>query len=211
VSFDVLRSRRALAMLGACAAAVALLLFGGWVWYNSYQTRGLGTYAEALTLAQAGLSPEAPAEARTQAIRELEAALAEYPANVAAVQAAYELGNLRYLNREYAAARGAFEVALAKGAAGTLRELCRAGIAYTWESERNFSRAVEAFQAALEGLSPQHFLYEDLVLGLARNEELAGQKQAAVAVYQRLLRDLPKTRRADMVRTRLAELGAAEP
>lgn len=211
VSLDLLRSRRALAILGASAAAGALLLVGGWFWYNSYQTRGLGTYAEALTLAQASLSPEAPAEARAQAIRELEAALAEFPANAAAVQAAYELGNLRYLNREYAAARGAFEVALAKGAAGTLRALCRAGVAYTWESERNFSKAIDAFQSALEGSSPQHFLYEDLVLGLARSEELAGQTQAAIAVYQRFLRDLPKTRRADLARTRLAELGAAEP
>ncbi len=190
---------------------MALLLFAGWFWYGYYQTRGLAAYAEALTRAQASQSPETPAEVRAQAIRELEAALAEYPANVAAVQAAYELGNLHYLNREYPAARGAFEVALAKGAARTLRVLCRAGIAYTWESERNFPKAVDAFQSALEGLRPEDFLYEDLALGLARNEELAGQKQAAIATYQRLLRDLPKARRADLARTRLAELGAPHP
>ena len=209
LKLELLRSRRGLAILAACAAAVALLLVGGWAWYNSYQTRGIGAYAEALTRAQASQSPEAPGEARAQAVRELEAALAEYPANVAAVQAAYELGNLRYMDREYPAARGAFEVALAKGATGTLRGACRASIAYTWESERNFPKAVEAFQAALEGLPPGDFLYEDLLLGLARNQELTGQKQAAIATYQRLLKDLPTARRADLARTRLAQLGAA--
>jgi len=207
LKLELLRSRRGLAILAACAAAAALLLVGGWAWYNSYQTRGIGAYAEALTRAQASQSPEAPGEARAQAIRELEAALAEYPANVAAVQAAYELGNLRYMDREYPAARGAFQVALAKGAAGTLRVACLAGIAYTWESERNFQKAVEASQTALEGLPPGDFLYEDLLLGLARNQELAGQKQAAIATYQRLLKDLPTAHRADLARTRLAQLG----
>jgi tetratricopeptide (TPR) repeat protein len=191
---------------------VALLLFSGWFWYSSYQTRGLGEYAEALTRAQASQAPDAPTEARAEAIRGLEAALAEYPANVAAVQAAYELGNLRYLDREYAAARGAFGIALAKGATDTLRVLCRAGIAYSWESERDFSKAVEAFQSAREGVKPEDFLFEDLTLGLARSQELAGQKPAAVATYQRFLRDFPRGRRADFVRTRLATLGVpAEP
>jgi tetratricopeptide (TPR) repeat protein len=207
LNLNGLRSRRALAVGAACAGAVALLLFGGWFWYSSYQTRGLGEYAEALTRAQASQSPDAPSQARAEAIRELEAALAEYPANVAAVQAAYELGNLRFMNREYAAARGAFGVALAKGATDTLRLLCRAGIAYAWESERDFPKAVEAFQAALDGVKPEGFLSEDLTLGLARSQELAGQKQAAVATYQRILKDFPRLRRADFIRTRLAELG----
>ncbi len=137
--------------------------------------------------------------------------LAEYPSNAIAVQAAYELGNLRYLNREYPAARGAYAVALAKGAKGTLQTLSRAGIAYAWESERDFAKAAQGFQSALEGLKPQDFLYEDLVVGLARTQELSEQKDAAIATYRRLLQELPKARRADLVRTRLAELGAGPP
>lgn len=209
IDLDSLRSPRTIAIAAASVAGGAIILVGGWFLYSAYQTRGSGAYAEALTRAQGTQSPRAPAHARAAAIRELEAVLAEYPTNATAVQAAYELGNLRYLNREYPAARGAFEVALAKGAKGTLRSLSRAGIAYTWESERNFPKAVQAFQSALEGLKPQDFLYEELMFGLARNQELSGQKDAAIATYRRLLQELPKARRSDLARTRLAELGAA--
>lgn len=209
LDLETLRSRRVLVGGSVCLLVAGLVLFGGWFWYNAAQKRGLAVYAEALTRAQTSQSDQGPADVRAQAIRELEAALAEYPSNVAAVQAAYELGNLRYMNREYPAARGAFQVALAKGARGTLRALSLAGTAYTYESERDFAKAVSAFQRGLEGVRPQDFLYEDLMLGLARNQELAAQKDAAVATYRRLLQEQPKSRRADMARTRLAELGVA--
>ncbi len=207
MNIDVARYRRSLILAAACAAAGGLILFGGWFWYSAVQTRGLAAYAEAMTHAQASQA-QGSGDARARAIRELEAVLAQYPSNVAAGQAAYELGNLRYLNREYPAARGAFEVALAKGAKGALRTLSRAGIAYTWESERDFAKASAAFRAALDSLRPQDFLYEELVLGLARNQELSGQKQAAIATYRGLLQDLPRARRSDVVRARLAALGA---
>ncbi len=214
IDLDIIRSMRsprAIAIAAAAVAGAAIIVLGGWFWYGAYQTRGSAAYAEALTRAQGSQSPRAPAEARAAAIRELEAVLAEYPSNAIAVQAAYELGNLRYLDREYPAARGAYAVALAKGAKGTLQTLSRAGIAYAWESERDFAKAAQAFQSALEGLKPQDFLYEELVVGLARTQELSGQKDAAIATYRRLLQELPKARRADLVRTRLAELGAGPP
>ncbi len=209
MKLDFARSRRTITIAAVCAAAAAIILAGGWFWYSAYQARGLATYAEAMSHALAGESPRAPAAVRAGAIRELEAALAEYPSNAAAVQASYELGNLRYLNREYPAARGAFEIALRKGARGTLRALSATGVAYAWESERDFAKAAAAFQAALAGLQPRNFLYEELMLGLGRNQELSGQKDAAIATYRRLLQELPKARRGDMARTRLAELGAA--
>ena len=43
-------------------------------------------------------------------------------------------------------------VLVPKGAKGALRTLSRAGIAYTWESERDFAKASAAFRAALESL-----------------------------------------------------------
>ena len=208
MTVDVARYRRPLIIAAACAAAAGLILFGGWFWYGAVQTRGLAAYGEAMTRAQAS-QIQGSGEARARAIRELEAVLALYPSNVAAGPAAYELGNLRYLNREYPAARGAFEVALAKGAKGALRTLSRAGIAYTWESERDFAKAAAAFQAALGDLRPQDFLYEELVLGFARDQELSGQRDAAIATYRRLLQDLPRARRSDTARARLAALGAA--
>jgi tetratricopeptide (TPR) repeat protein len=200
---------RALIVIGAGLGLVVLLGLGGWLWYSATQTRGLTAYAEALTRAHESQTPRAPAQARGQAIRELEGVLAEYPTSPAAVEAAYELGNLRYASGEYPTARGAFEIALAKGATGTFATLARAGIAYTWEAERKFSEAESAFQAALGGSGPKDFLFEELMLGLARNQELTGRKDAAVATYQRLLKESPKARRSDVVRARLATLGAA--
>ncbi len=196
-------------LVAAAAVVIGLVIFGGWFWYSAVQARGLDAYAEALARAQASQAAGAPPETRAQAIRDLEAVLAAYPSNPAAVSAAEELGNLRYLNREYEAARGAFQVALAKGATGTLGILSRKGIAYAWESQREFAKAASAFQTALEGARPQDFLFEELMLGLARNQEMAGQKDSAMTTYRRLLQDLPRGRRNDIARTRLATLGVA--
>jgi tetratricopeptide (TPR) repeat protein len=209
VSIDQIRFTRSLVITAIAVALVVLAGAGAWFWRSTVESRGLAAYAEALSRVQASQTPRGSPEARTQAIRELEAVLAEYPSSSAAVEAAYQLGNLRYANREYQAARGAFEVSLAKGGRGTLGTLARAGVAYTWEAEGKFAEAAKAFQSALSGLRPQDFNYEELLIGLARNQELAGQKDAAIATYQRLLKDLPKARRGDVARSRLATLGAA--
>jgi tetratricopeptide (TPR) repeat protein len=205
---DFMRSPRFLAIVGAGVVTIIAIAGGGWLWYSMSQNRGLSAYAEALTHAHASQAPQAPPESKAQAIRELEAVLAQYPSSAAAVEAAYQLGNLRYANREYAAARGAFEVALAKGARETLRTMARAGIAYSWEAERGFAQAAAAFQAALDGLQPRAFMYEDLMQGLARTQEAGGQKEAAIATYKRLLADVPSGPQGDLVRARLAALGA---
>jgi tetratricopeptide (TPR) repeat protein len=121
---------------------------------------------------------------------------------------AYQLGNLRYQAQQYAPARGAFELAVAQGATRTLRVLSQGGVAYTWEAERNYAKAVEAFKAALEGLGPKDFYYEELLLGLGRAQELGGQKADAIATYRRALGELSQSRRLEEIRARLAALGA---
>jgi tetratricopeptide (TPR) repeat protein len=200
-------SGRSILIVAACLIVVGLALGAGWFWYRGYQARTLGRYAEALAEAQEGQAPQASAAARIAAIRALEAALAEYPSSAAAPQAAYQLGNLRHAVGEYPAARGAFEVALAKGASGTLQSLARAGVGSTWEAERDFAKAQQAYQAALSGVGPESFIYETLMMDLARAQELTGQKDAAAATYRRILKDLPNARRADAIRVRLAVLG----
>ena len=84
--------------------------------------------------------------------------------------------NLRYQAPAIAQARGAFELAVAQGAPRTLRTLSLGGVAYTWEAERNYAKAIEAFKIALEGLGPKDFYYEELLLGLGRTQELAGRR-----------------------------------
>jgi len=203
-----LPTTRAVLIGVAAIVAVGVLGAGGWYWHDTTQQRAMATYAEAMTRTQAALGSEATADARAAAIRELEAALTQYPSGRGAAQVAYQLGNLRYQEQQYAPARGAFELAVAQGATRTLRALSQGGVAYTWEAERNYAKAVEAFKAALEGLGPKDFYYEELLLGLGRAQELGGYKADAIATYRRALGELTQSRRLEEIRARLAALEA---
>jgi tetratricopeptide (TPR) repeat protein len=146
---------------------------------------------------------------RETAVRELESALQQYPSSPMAAQGAFELGNLRYASRQYAQARAAYEIAVAKASRGTIATLARTGIGYTWEAERNFGKAADTYRAALGGLKPQDFFYEELLFDLGRTQEQAGQKNEAIETYRRLVKEMPRTARAEEARARLATLGVA--
>ena len=199
---------RTLVVIGAVVILVGGVAGGVWYWLSAQQARATSAYADALLRAQASRNPQVPPDARAAAARGLEAVLQLYPAAAMAPQAAYELAGLRYADRQYPAARSAYEVAAGKGAAGTVRTLSRVGIAYTWEAERNFPKAIETLQALLADLRPADFFYEELLLDLATAQELAGRKNDAVQTYRRILKDVANTRRAEEVRARLASLGA---
>ena len=140
----------------------------------------------------------------------LESVLAQHPRAGIVPQAAYQLGNLRYADGQYAQARGAFEVALAGGVTGNLKALCALGVAYTWEAQKEPAKAQTAYEAALAGRGAKDFLYEELLMDLARVQEFGGHPQSALATYERLLKDVPESRRADDVRSRIATLKSAE-
>ena len=198
---------RTLIIAGAAALVVVALGAGGWYWHTVSQRHAMAAYADAMTRAQPALTPQATADAKATGIRELETALTQYPSGPGAAQVAYELGNLRYDAQQYAQARGAWDLAVAQGAPRTIKALSQGGIAYTWEAERNYAKAVEAFKIALTGLGPKDFYYEDLLLGLARTQELAGQKADAIATYRRALAELAQSRRVEEIKSRLAALG----
>jgi len=203
-----LPTRRTLLLGSVTVLVVAALAAGGWYWRTVSQRHAMAAYADALTKAQPALSPQATADARAAGIRDLEAALTQYPSGPGAAQVAYELGNLRFDAQQYGQARGAWELAVAQGAPRTLRTLSQGGVAYTWEAERNYAKAVDAFKTALTGLGPKDFYYEELILGLGRTQELAGQKAEAIATYRRALGELAQSRRVEEIKALLAALGA---
>src|SRR5262249_51747184 len=186
----------------AALGVIVVILAAIWAGYGAKESRGLAGWAEANAIAQQVERPEA----RERAIKALELVIAEHPRLSALPQAAYELGNLKYAAGQYAAARGAYELALAKGATGTLRTLSAAGIGYAWEAEKNYANAAKAYSEARKGLNTKDFMYEDLTLAEARDQELAGKPAVALEVYERLLRDVPTVRKAEIVRTRIASL-----
>ena len=201
--------RRTVLMAALIALAVIGIGFGLWYWQAAAEQRAASTYAAALAPLSTARNRTAPPETRTAAITALESALQQYPSASMAAQAAFELGGLRYADKEYARARSAYEIAAARAEAPTLRTLARLGVAATWEAERDFAKAIASYEAALATLGSKDFQYEEALTDLARVQELAGRKDDAIGTYRRLLKDVPNTRRTEDVRARMASLGAA--
>jgi tetratricopeptide (TPR) repeat protein len=197
--------------LGALILVVVAGLAGaGYAWHSSQEAKARAAYAEAMELVGRAQAPEAPAAARESAAAALEALVATHGRSSVVPLAAYHLGNLRYAAGQYAQARGAYEVAIAKGATAATRLMSGLGIAYTWEAEKDYGKAQATLQAALADRNPKDFLYDELLMDMARVQELAGNRDAARETYQRLLKDVPDSRRADDVRSRIATLSAAK-
>ena len=203
-----LPSVRAL-VLGAVVVLVVLAAgAGGWYWYDSQQRRVTARFAEVMARVYAAQSPQAPPDARARAQQELEQVLTQYPSASPVAEAAYELGNLRYDARQWAPARSAYEIALARGRSATVRTLARTSIGYTWEAERDWGKAIEAYGSVARDLSPRDFLFDDVQFALARAQELGGKPADAVATYERLLKAEPNGVRVEEAKQQLMRLGA---
>jgi tetratricopeptide (TPR) repeat protein len=200
---------RTLVAAGLALVVLVAVIGGVWFWLSARAERAQAIHADALAQAQAARNPQAAATTRPAAMAALEAALAQAPDAGLAAQTAYELGNIRYDLAQYPAARAAYEIARARAGSATIRTLAHAGIASTWESERNFAKAVDAYNLALGAETNVAFYHEDLLIGLGRNQELAGRRDDAIQTYKRILKDVPKLRREDEVRGRLASLGVS--
>jgi tetratricopeptide (TPR) repeat protein len=200
---------RMLVAAGLGTVALLLVVGGAWFWLSAQSERAQAVHADAIAQAYAARSGQAPATAKTSAMTALEAAVTQSPGAALAAQSAYELGNLRFDLGQYPPARAAYELALKRAGSPTIRTLARASIAATWESERNFAQAIDAYTTAVSGETPGQFYYEDLLIGLGRSQELAGRRDDAIKTYQRLLKDAPKLRREIEVRGRLASLGVS--
>jgi tetratricopeptide (TPR) repeat protein len=204
-----LPSARTLIVAGLVVAGVALAAFGGWAWWDAEQRRTMAVVAEVMTRVHAAQAADATADAKQTAIRDLEQLLLRYPSARTVPTEAYELGNLRFAAAQYPSARAAYELALQRGARGLIAAMARAGVARSWEAERDYGRAADAYAALVKELDPRSFLYEDALIDQARALELGGKKAEAIAAYQRVLKEVPTAKRSDDVRSRLASLGTS--
>jgi len=203
-----LPSGRTLVIGGVATVLVLAAATGGWYWYDRQQRRVAAMYADVMTRVYSAQSPQAPADARVRAQQELEQLLTQQPSAAPVAEAAYELGNLRYVARQWAPARSAYEIALARGQSPTVRALARTSIGYTWEAERDWGKAIDAFGALARDLGPRDFLFDEVHFALARVQELGGKPADAVATYQRLLKEEPTGLRVEEARQQLIRLGA---
>jgi tetratricopeptide (TPR) repeat protein len=206
---EQIRERRPLlwALWAVAAVAVIGVVWGGWaLWKTRYEAQGAIALTQARALATQSQAPGASPETRQRAEKALQDTITEYPRLSSVGQAAYLLGSLRFANGQYASARSAFELARDKAGSPTLAALAALDVGYCWEGEKNYDAAGKAYQAAISGSSPKSFLYEEAMLDIARAQDLGGKRAAAIETYQRLLKDLPDSRRAEEFRSRMASL-----
>lgn len=197
---------------GLALACVLFVGLAGWAWWSFYQSRGQAELELVLLRLRGAQGAAVQAETRADTVKALESVIQRYPRLRALPHAAYQLGNLHYQAGAFEEARNAYQLALAKGARGSFATLCHLGIGYTWDVQGDHAKALAAFEAGLRGLTPQDFLYEELLLGVARTQQLLGQRDRAREAYERLLKELPQSRRAEDIRARLASLeGPARP
>jgi tetratricopeptide (TPR) repeat protein len=204
-----LPSARTLVVAALVLVVGGLVALGGWLWWDAQERQAQAVVAAVMTRVQAAQAPDASADARLAAARDLEQVLEQYPSARTVQATAYELGNLRLAAGQYGAARAAYELSLRRSPAGLVGMLARAGVARTWEAERDYAGAADAYGALVKELDAGSFMYEDALIDQARMLELAGKKAEAIEAYQRVLKELPAARRADDVRSRLASLGIA--
>jgi tetratricopeptide (TPR) repeat protein len=198
------------ALFGGAAVVVVGLGWGGWAaWKTRYETQGGLAFAQARALVALAQAPGAAPDSRESAEKALQAVIADYPRLSSVAQAAYLLGSLRFSGARYSQARESYEMARAKAGSRSLASLAALDIAYSWEAEKNYGAAENAYQSVITGGKPQDFLYEEVMVDIGRVQELGGKRAAAVETYQRLLKDLPDTRRAEELRSRLASLQPA--
>jgi tetratricopeptide (TPR) repeat protein len=198
-------SWRVTAVLAGSVLALGAAIAAAWLWFAAEQRRGLEAFAEAMVKLQMSQAPNAAPTAKADAMRDLELTLSRKPSAAVSSQVTYELGNLKYAAQQYPGSRTAYELA-AVSASPTLGRLAQVSVGYTWEVQKDYPKAIEAYEKALASLKPGEFLYDELMMDLGRVQELAGRKDAAVKTYQRVA-DNPKSLRSDDAGGRLAALG----
>lgn len=201
------------AVLGLGVAIVVGIGWAGWAaWKSRYEAQGAMAFAQARALVAQAQAPGAAADTRERAEKALEALIADYPRLSSVAQAAYLLGSMRFGAARYPEARASYEVARARAGSSSLAALSALDIGYCWEAEKNYDAAEKAYQSVISTAKPKDFLYEEAMVDIARVQELGGKPAAAIETYQRLLKDLPDTRRAEEIRSRVASLQpAAKP
>lgn len=194
-------------VLGVASAIVVSLGLAGWTaWRSRHEAQGSMALAQARPLVAQAQAPGASVETRERAAQALQGVIGDFPRSSSAAQATYLLGGLRFAAGQYAQARSSFELARAQARSASLVAAAGLDIGYCWEAERNYGAAEKTYLSLVNGAKTQDFLYEEALLGAARVQELAGKPGEALATYERLLKDVPGSRREDEIRSRVANL-----
>jgi tetratricopeptide (TPR) repeat protein len=168
--------------------------------------RAMGAEPGAVSFSEPANAETARRAREEYAARFAEAATA-HPGTAAAVEGWLEAGNLRNELGQGDAAIEAWERAVAEAPAGSaLRGLALERLARGREAKGDFTGAAAAFEEAANAADfpLRHYAMADA----ARAYVLAGERQRAVALAERLDAEAPELRLPEHVKARLAELRA---
>jgi tetratricopeptide (TPR) repeat protein len=110
------------------------------------------------------------------------------------------MGHCHFALKEYDQAKAAY----AKSLEGPFRFIALNGIAYCFEAQGDYDRALEYFQKN-SGESSSPYQVESL-LGAARCFEALKQKPKALEIYQKALAQAPQSPMAEFIRWKLSDL-----
>lgn len=207
---DAARDHLTWLIAGIAVAVVVAVAVGGYFWMGQQEDRaaedllhqGMGTFAQA--------SPTAPPPRREEmqkAVETFRKVLAQYPHSSAAPQAGYMLGNALSDLKDWSAAAKAYEDFLTRyGDHTTLVPLVYQRWAYAQLSQGKVDDAEKTLLTITKiagAPNKDHALYE-----LAKIDELFGRPEGALAHYQELLKDHPRSPYAEEASIRIKTLDA---
>lgn len=198
-------SKLLLGIAGGLALAVAV-----WVGLSTYLEHRENRAADALasSFENYAKAVEGKADpAQEKAARESLAQVVEqYGATPAGIQARLALGDLLVEKAKYADAEKILSgLSQETGLPPGMRPLAWHGLGLSLEGQKKYQQATSAYESAMKEAGPT--LRNSYRLDLARVQEAAGDKEAAIKTYSEAVSQPPDPSSLDLVKSRLVVLG----
>lgn len=198
------------AMLLMGVVACLVLAVAAWVGIGTYMEYRQNQAADALANSFENYSKAVEGKAdpaQEKAAREsLAKVVDQYGSTAAGIQARLALGDLLVEKAKYADAqkvlRGLCDEA---GLPPAMQPLAWHGLGLSLEGQKKYSEAASAYESAMKDAGPT--LRNSYRLDLARVQEAAGQKDAAIKTYSDAVAQPPDPSSLDLVHSRLVALG----
>lgn len=191
-------------------AAALVLAVGAWVGLGAYfdyrsnqAANALAASFESYAKAVEGKADPAQEKAARESLAKV---VEQYGATPAGVQARLALGDMLLEQSKYAEAEKALsDLCEEPDLPAAMLPLAWHGLGLSLEGQKKFGEAASAYQSAMKESGPA--LRNSFRLDLARVQEAAGDKQAAIQTYREAVAQPPTPRALDFARGRLVALG----
>jgi predicted negative regulator of RcsB-dependent stress response len=192
------------------AAAVLVGVVAAWVIIGTYLQHRQDEAADALagsfeSYAKAVEGKADPSQEKA-ARQSLAKVVEKYGATPAGIQARLALGDLLVEKGKYPEAEKVLnELCEEADLPPAMRPLAWHGLGLSLEGQKKYAEAAKAYESAMREAGPT--LRNSYRLDLARVQEAAGEKEAAIKSYSDAVAQPPDPTSLDMVRSRLVALG----